>query len=319
MKRSSGNHDWIPSADRRALEARAALLESIRSFFETRGVLEVETPVLSHAGNSDPGITQFLVNDHPLWLRTSPEYAMKRLLAAGSGDIFELGRVFRQGESGRHHNVEFTLLEWYRQGWSYHRLMDEVTGLVRHCLPGFSLRQSKVSYHDLLRAHTGLDATASGKLELSAFIGSKGLEAPRMSRAQMLDLIISHFVQPALPVDGLTLVFDYPAEQAALAKIRDGDPPLAERFELFLGRTELANGYQELTDPNEQEQRFRQENSQREECGQAVVPIDEKLLSAMRSGLPECSGVALGVDRLLMFALGASSLSEVMAFPGPSA
>jgi lysyl-tRNA synthetase class 2 len=297
------------------LKARAGLLKSVRTFFEARKVLEVESPILSAAGNSDPGILQFSTAGRSFWLRTSPEYAMKRLLAAGSGDIYELGRVFRQGESGRLHDVEFTMLEWYRQGWNYHQLMDEVTALVRHCLPGFSFRESKVSYRDLLRGFTGLDPATSSDQELLAYIRAQNLEISELSRTEILDLIISHFVQPALPADGLTLVYDYPAGQAALARIRSDDPPVAERFELFLGQAELANGYQELTDAKEQKERFSQENRQRKKRGQAVVPVDENLLSALRAGLPECSGVALGIDRLLMFSLGASSLRDVLTFP----
>jgi lysyl-tRNA synthetase class 2 len=308
------NH-WKPTASTQALGSRADLLKRIRCFFSGRNILEVETPVLSSAGNSDPGITQFSTRDGAMWMRTSPEYAMKRLLSAGSGDIYELGRVFRQGESGRHHNLEFTMLEWYRLGWTYHQLMDEVLELVRYCLPGCSFRESKASYREVLMAFTGLDPSNASNQELEKYLRSKGLEIPGLSRSGMLDLLVSHCVQPVLPRDGLTLIYDYPPVQAALARLRHDQSPVAERFELFLGQAELANGYQELTDPEEQEERFLQENLKRDEQGLTAVPLDRRLLSALRSGLPECSGVALGVDRLLMYSLGVDSLSDVMAFP----
>jgi len=315
MERRRQSETWLPAASAGALRQRAALLAEIRAFFAGRDVLEVETPVLSAAGNSDPGIGQFAIANPALWLRTSPEYAMKRLLAAGSGDIYELGRVFRSGESGRHHNCEFTMLEWYRTGWDYLRLAEEAMELVRHCLPGRALRETVISYRDLFLSGTGLDPFTAAQGELRAFVRAKGLDAPDLPRQATLDLVISHFVQPSLPPDGLTLVHDYPPEQAALARIRAGDPPVAERFELFLGQFELANGYQELTDAAEQEARFRAENMQRERRGEAPVPLDGNLLAALGAGLPECAGVALGVDRLLMARLGASRLDEVLAFP----
>ena len=305
---------WKPQADDRALAARASLLTCIRGFFATRNVLEVETPVLSHAANSDPAIAQFETREPHMWLRTSPEYAMKRLLAAGSGDIFELGRVFRRGESGRHHNLEFTMLEWYRQGWTYQQLMDEVVALVRHCLPEKTLQETRLSYREVFSRYTGLDPCTGSIEEISAYIRSRRLQVPDLSRPEMLDLVISHFIQPEFPHDSLTVVFDYPAEQAALARIRHGDPPVAERFEVFIGKTELANGYQELTDEAEQRARFEQDNRLRLKNGMPAGPVDERLIAALQAGLPECSGVALGFDRLLMALLSAKSLAEVLAF-----
>lgn len=315
----TGKPSWMPCASADALQARADLLNRVRDFFQARHVQEVETPVLSAAGNSDPGISQFSTSHHSLWLRTSPEYAMKRLLAAGSGDIYELGRVFRSEESGRHHNREFTILEWYRCGWSYHQLMDEVCDMVRHCIPDVTFRESKVSYGELFCACTGLDPATASSQELSKFVRSSGLTVPEMSRTQMLDLVISHFVQPELPEDGLTIVYDYPADQAALARIRHDKPPVAERFEVYAGKVELANGYQELTDAGEQRMRFKHENRVRIRNGEAEIPIDENLISALESGMPECAGVALGFDRLLMKAIGAESLADVMAFPNRTA
>ncbi|NND43898.1 MAG: EF-P lysine aminoacylase GenX [Xanthomonadales bacterium] len=305
---------WKPGAAQPMLKLRATLLGEIRAFMRARGVLEVETPVLSRAGNSDPGIEQFSLHDAARYLRTSPEYAMKRLLAAGSGDIFELGRVFRAGEQGRFHNPEFTLLEWYRCDWSYQRLMDEVTALVRHCLPGFELAESRVSYRALLQTHANIDHVTASDKDLAARVRECGYDGPALDRNGMLDLLVTHLAQPQLPEHGLTLVYDYPPDQAALARIRPGPVPVAERFEVFLGRIELANGYQELTDAEEQRQRFASEATLRAERDQSRAPLDERLLAALSAGLPECSGVALGVDRLLMHRAGAASLDEVMAF-----
>jgi lysyl-tRNA synthetase class 2 len=310
---------WTPTARPGALAARAELLEQIRAFFAARDVLEVETPVLSGAGNSDPGIHQWRTRDPKTWLRTSPEYAMKRLLAAGSGDIYELGRVFRADESGRNHNREFTLLEWYRVGWSYHELMGEVAQLLRHCLPDRALVEQRFSYRELFQSHTNLDPFSDSSADLGACLAAHGTHLPNGSRGEYLDLLLSLVIQPRLDSNGLTFVYDFPAEQAALARIRPGDPPVAERFEMFLGPVELANGYQELTDAEEQARRFRRENEIRAERGQAPVPVDHHLLDALQHGLPECSGVALGVDRLLMYATGAASLDEVIAFFGDRA
>jgi lysyl-tRNA synthetase class 2 len=207
------------------------------------------------------------------------------------------------------------MLEWYRVGWSYRQLMDEVSELVRHCLPESSFSESRVSYRDLLRAHTGIDPLSDPDEAIRARIAGTDFEVPGLDRQAMLDLLVSHVVQADLPADALTFVYDYPPGQAALARIRPDTPPVAERFELFLGRVELANGYQELTDVVEQRHRFEQENRLRQQRGVAPAPIDQRLLDALRAGLPECSGVALGLDRLLMRRVGARSLDEVLAFP----
>jgi lysyl-tRNA synthetase class 2 len=321
---SKDSSTWAPSADPAALKARARLLALIRSFFAERGVLEVETPVLSAAGNSDPGLQQFhTVDGH--WLRTSPEYPMKRLLAAGSGDIYELGRVFRAGEAGTLHNPEFSLLEWYRVGWSYEQLMDEVAELLAYCGTAFGLSWvvRHVTYSQWVEEHTGIDpltapvATITGAIERAGvdLAGLRGLD-----RDGWLDLLISSVVQPALDPKTLTLVSLYPASQAALARLHEPDPRTAERFEVFLGPVELANGYQELTDAEEQRRRFEAENARRIATGDArPVPLDEALLDALSNGLPDCSGVALGVDRLLMILTGAAQLDQVLAFPADRA
>lgn len=296
------------------LRRRNQLLQQIRAFFLERGVLEVETPLLSAAGNSDPGIDQFTLKADVAWLRTSPEYAMKRLLAAGSGDIFELGPVFRNGEQGRHHNREFTMLEWYRCGWTLFQLMDEVGELVRAVLCDEPLTETRISYRDLFLAYTGTDPLLCSKAELGECASASGLDVPGLERDGLLDLLLSHVIQPKMKTQGMVFVHDYPPSQAALARIRDGEPPVAERFELFLDGIELANGYQELADAEEQRRRFELENRRRREGGQDVVPVDKNLLLALEAGLPDCCGVALGFDRLLMRLSGADDLARVITF-----
>jgi lysyl-tRNA synthetase class 2 len=307
---------WRPTATHAQLQARAGLLQDIRDFFSGRSMMEVETPLISMAGNTDPQI-QSIRTDNGGYLRTSPEFALKRLLAAGSGDIFELGRVFRAGESGRHHNPEFSMLEWYRIGISYHQLMDEVAALVRHCGDGkfAQWKEEKLSYRELFLRHLGIDPFTADTQLLSATAKSNGISDIELDRSQWLDLLISLVIQPALPKKNLTFVYDFPADQAALARIRPGKPPLAERFELYLGSVELANGYQELTDAIEQRRRFDAENSERKKRDLPVYEVDHHLIAALEHGMPECSGVALGADRLLMAISGKKALSEVTAFP----
>jgi lysyl-tRNA synthetase class 2 len=314
-------NDWRPRADTATLGARAAMLARIRGFFTERAVLEVETPLLSAAGNPDPGLDPFRTEGDPnAWLRTSPEFAMKRLLAAGSGDIYELGRAFRRGESGRLHNPEFTLLEWYRLAWGWRDLAQETIDLVNNCgqLFGKQWKASWHSYRELFSTHLDLDPLTCGIDELKLAAGQAGLAvaAPeRLERDAWLDLLLSHVIQPALAADELLVLFDFPASQAALARIRDGQPPVAERFELLLGGVELANGYQELTDATEQAARFDADNLRRRRMGQPEVVIDQRLLAALEAGLPDCAGVALGVDRLLQACLGKADLADVLCFP----
>lgn len=308
---------WRPGAGHQRLQARAKLLAEVRNFFARRGVLEVETPMLSAAGNSDPGLSQFDTRDGR-WLRTSPEYSMKRLLAAGSGDIYELGRVFRAGEAGAWHNPEFTLLEWYRVGWHFGQLMDEVAELIAHCgeSSARSWRVQKVHYRDWIQSVAGVDPLEAKAATLRHAVTAAGIDAPldALDRDGLLDLLVSHVVQPTLDQNVLTLVSRYPASQAALARICDDDPRVAERFEAFLGPVELANGYGELTDPREQRRRFEAENARRVTDGLRPVPLDENLLDALSHGLPESAGVALGLDRLLMVLEGALRIEDVLAF-----
>ncbi len=306
---------------RALLEARAGFLEEIRRFFRSRGVLEVETPVLSHASGTDPALEPFHTRykgpggERRLYLQTSPEFHMKRLLAAGSGDIFQLCHAFRQEERGARHNPEFTLLEWYRLGFDHHRLMAETAELVQHLLGGM-LPVEKRLYADLFVERFGwhplevdLETLAGAAVELGVAAG--GLER----RDQWLDLLMALRIEPELGRGCLTFVYGYPASQAALARLCDDDSRLACRFELYLEGLELANGFYELTDAAEQRARFEADNRQRRELGKAPLPLDERLLAALETGLPKCAGVALGVDRLLMLKLGAERLDEVLSFP----
>ena len=315
--RPGEGQDWRPGASRRAVEARARLLAAIRAFFADRGVLEVETPILCRAGNSDPNIAS-LATEGPRrrYLRTSPEYAMKRLLAAGFRDIYELGRVFRADEQGPWHNPEFTLLEWYRGGMAYLDLAAEVLELARHCGAGAfdGWSEQRVSYRDWFLQGLGLDPFGCSESDLAQCAAERGIRAGPLEHGQWLDLLLAEVLQPALPGECFTVLYDFPPEQAALARVRPGDPPLAERFEIFAGQVELANGYQELTDAEEQFGRFQREHRLREVRGEDTPPLDAALLAALRHGLPDCSGVALGVDRLLMTVLKLEHIDAVLAF-----
>ena len=311
------------AAVRAALELRANLYALIREFFAARGVLEVETPVLSEAGNTEPNIESFATvfsghvgaGSRERWMRTSPEHAMKRLLAAGVGDCYELGRVFRNGEAGRRHNPEFTMLEWYRTGFDHTRLMRETAELVQSALAlvGRSADVVESSYRELF-APLGIDPFEAPLEILQGALGDIRIDPAGLGRDDWLDLVITHRLQPQFPRDRIILVYDFPATQCALAKIRDGDPPVAERFELFLGSYELANGYHELIDAREQRARFERDNARRRQRGQRGLPIDERLLAALPR-MPECAGVALGIERLLMCLAGTDDIGEVIAFP----
>jgi len=310
--------DWRPTARLEALRRRAELLARARRFFAERGVMEVETPLLGAATASDVHVTSLEVTDPlsgrgPLYLQPSPEAAMKRLLAAGSGPIYQLGKAFRAGESGRHHNPEFTLLEWYRPGYDHHALMDEVAALAHELLGSGAAR--RLSYREAFLRHAGLDPFSAPTRTLRARAAEvSGGDAAGLERDACLELILAARVQPDLG-PGAVLVYDFPASQAAMARLRPGDPPLAERFELFVDGIELANGYRELTDPGEQRRRFEEDRARRARLGLPAVPKDERLLAALASGLAPCAGVAMGFDRVVMLALGAESLAEGLAFP----
>lgn len=315
------NHkDWRPTTDNDMLRARAELLRQVRLFFSERKVLEVETPVLSTAAGTDPALEPVRAALHngrgeqQMFLQTSPEFAMKRLLAAGSGPIYQLAKVFRDGESGKRHNPEFTMLEWYRPGFTLSQLMDEVEALVNLLL---KLKPAeRITYSDLFTRHLSIDPLAASLEDLCRLAGEKvEVTMDSDNRDHWLDLLFSHCIEPVLqdPV----FITNYPPSQAALARVeKDADGrQTALRFELVVGGMELANGYQELTDAHEQRDRFDRDRAQREKAGRPVHPVDESFLAALEHGLPDCAGVALGVDRLLMLFTGAEHISEVISFP----
>jgi len=312
---------WRTNAPIYNLRARAKVLAQIRHFFAERNVLEVETPVLSRCAVSDPFIDSLEVSfgfqpgveDERLYLQTSPEYAMKRLLAAGSGDIYQMAKVFRNGEAGRCHNPEFTMLEWYRLGFDDRRLMAEVDALLRSVMPDLSV--SYLSYAQLFESELGLDPHTAG-LEKLQRICREHVDAPFEDddRDTWLNLLMSHVLEPRL--QGAVFIHSYPASMAALAQVREDEQgrQVAARFELFVNGIELANGYHELTDAAEQARRLQADQRQRAALGLPQRPLEQRLVQALESGLPECAGVALGVDRLVMLTLGADSLSEVVSF-----
>ncbi len=317
---------WRPTASFEALRLRAELNAHIRGFFAERGVIEVETPLLSPAGNTDPNIAAFQLEfsgrtdgaPRTRWLRTSPEFALKRLLAAGVGDCYELGRVLRDGEAGGRHNPEFTMLEWYRVGWDQHRLLGEAAELVVEALArvGRTATLERVTYRDLYLRELDLDPMTAPDTDLRAALGDVVIDPARLTRDDWLDLLMTHRLQPAFPADRITAVVDYPASQCALARVAPDASgiPVAQRFELYLGGLELANGYHELADAREQGERFDLDLEKRRARGEREPPRDERLLDALSSGLPDCAGVALGVDRLLMSMLETERIADVLAF-----
>ncbi|MCC4622018.1 EF-P lysine aminoacylase GenX [Xanthomonas cassavae CFBP 4642] len=309
--------------DLAALQLRARLNATIRDFFAERGVIEVETPVLSQAGNTEPNIESFSTrfSGHvdagaPVrWLRTSPEYPLKRLLAAGLGDCYELGRVFRNGEAGGRHNPEFSMLEWYRVGWEDRALAQETIALVQRALALVD-REATVqvlSYRELFVQRLGVDPLLDPIRALRAPLQAIAIDPQGLTRDDWLDLLMTHCLQPGFAADTVTVVHDWPASQCALARIRHDDPPVAERFELYLGACEVANGYHELNDAHEQRARFQRDNAVRAARGLPQLPLDESLLS-MLPQLPDCAGVAVGVDRLLMAMRGTTQIADVLAF-----
>ena len=320
--------DWRPTASSGALRARAALLARTREFFAGRGVLEVDTPLVVNAPVSDVHIASARVElaagpaaaPPRLYLHTSPEYAMKRLLAAGSGDIYQICHVVRGDERGRLHNPEFTLVEWYRLGVGLTRLMDEVEALARVLLAPVAAahRSERLSYGEAFQREIGLDPLTAPDGELGAAAARFGLEPGTRGardRDGLLEFLMACAVGPRLGRGALTFVHGYPASQAALARLDPGDPRTALRFELYCDGVELANGFEELQSEREQRARFERDNAERAHAGLPVAAPDERLLAALASGLPGCAGVALGFDRTLMLALGATHIDEVLAFP----
>jgi elongation factor P--(R)-beta-lysine ligase len=325
---SGAGKDWRPSASQERLRERAALLERARRFFATRGVLEVDTPLLVNAPVSDVHLhsatVQLAPGAAPHYLHTSPEYAMKRLLAAGSGDIWQICHVVRGAECGRLHNPEFTLIEWYRLGVSLGQLMEEVEALVRTLLGAAATGRAseRLSYREAFLRELGLDPLSASEETLATAVRALGF-SPQASvpgdrpvrRDEWLELLMGARVGPRLGLAKLTFVQGFPASQAALARLDPADARVAERFELFCEGVELANGFHELSSEPEQRARFEADNAERSRNGLPVAPLDERLLAALAAGLPDCAGVALGFDRTLMIAAGAHSIEEVLPFP----
>jgi len=319
--------EWRPACELENLRLRAQILTEIRAFFQQRQVLEVETPLLCRTTGTDPQLAFFATTlDSPpthnqLFLQTSPEFAMKRLLAAGSGSIFQICKAFRNGESGRFHNPEFTILEWYRVGFNLQQLMDEVLALLQELLAltgkKFSVRQ--VAYQQFFWEVTGLNALVYDRPVFRDFSCAEGFpEADSLcgdDHVIWLDFLFSHCVQPKMLPDCIYLLHDYPAVLSSLARVHVLDPRLTERFEVFINGIELGNGFYELADAKEQEARFAKEIALRSQHGMQPVAKDQLFLAALQAGLPDCSGVAVGVDRLLMICSVARSIEAVLAFP----
>ncbi len=319
--------NWRPACQLDVLRQRVAMLATIRSFFDERSVLEVETPLLCQATGTDPQLDFFSSRYHAppenpvLFLQTSPEFAMKRLLAAGSGSIYQICKAFRNAESGRLHNPEFTILEWYRLGFTLEDLMRETTELIREVLlPGKNLEfLPAVSYREIVLQTTGLDPLSFELTHWQDYAKRQGfpeaIDLCGEDPALWLDFVFSHRVQTQMREDCLYLVYDYPAIQSSLARIKPDDPRVAERFEVFIGGIEIGNGFRELTDALEQERRFDEEIHKRQQAKLSSVEKDQRFLQALKHGLPECSGIALGLDRLLMVLTGKSSIDQVLSFP----
>lgn len=311
-------HAWRPTASFTTLHKRARMLRAARDYFAATRTLEVETPALSAAAVSDVHLASIAatVAGKAAYLHTSPEYAMKRLLAAGSGDIYQVAKVYRDGEIGRHHNPEFTLVEWYRLGMDHHQLMDDVEALIGCLMPARCVdRGERISYQEALHLHAQIDVFNDPTPMLLATLQQASIDVPAAAnndRDLLLDLIMATMVGPQLGRRRLTFVYDYPASQAALARVRGA---VASRFELYLDGLELANGFHELGNADEQRQRFNHDLQQRANAGLPCPPIDEHFLAALSHGLPDCSGVALGFDRVVMCAMGAHHIDEVLTFP----
>jgi lysyl-tRNA synthetase class 2 len=307
---------WKPTATRETLARRSELLGQVREFFAARQLLEVDTPLLVNAPVTDVHIHSAEVRlqgaAHPYFLHTSPEYTMKRLLAAGSGDIFQICHVVRGLERGKLHNAEFTLIEWYRLGFSLERLMGEVAALACEVLGEREIEY--LTYRDAFLRELRVDVLTADESELRDVAQRHRIEA-QLDRDELLDALMGLVIGPRLGLGKLTFIHRYPASQAALARLDPSDPRTALRFELYAEGIELANGFHELAAAAEQRARFESDNAIRRQRGLPVYPIDENFLAALTQGLPDCSGVALGFDRLAMLAIGAKQIDDVLTFP----
>ena len=316
--------DWRATASHEHLRQRAIVYRYIREFFHARDVLELETPILSQAGNTDPNIRSFhsfyggptAGGSARRWLRTSPEFPLKRLLAGGIGDCYEIGKVFRDGEFGRRHNPEFSMLEWYRVGWNHLRLADEAEALLLGLFAeaGKPLQTLHTNYRKLFMDAIGIDPLLACDASLADAVSARiCISLDGLTRDDLLDLLLTHVIESTFPDNQLTVIHDFPASQCALAKLRQDDVAVAERFEIYIGSSELANGYHELNDAAEQRQRFEDDVLRRRSGGGELPDMDERLLQSLAC-LPDCAGIAMGLDRLMLCLLGKTEMSEVIAF-----
>jgi len=306
---------WEPSASIKNLQQRALVLQQIREFFAKRQVLEVETPLLSQGTVTDLYIDSIAVAMYgkTYYLQTSPEYAMKRLLAAGSGSIYQITKAFRQDQSGRIHNPEFTMLEWYRVGFDHQALMDEMDELLQWILA--TAPAQRFTYREIFLRYLAMDPHAVSDEELWQCVKQRiELASEITDRDTWLDLLFVNCIEPNIGREQPVFIYDFPATKAALAKIRLDNPPVASRFEVYFHGMELANGFHELQDGNEQGERFERDLQLREQQGKTIIPIDQRFLAALTHGLPDCAGVALGIDRLVMLAAQSTAISEVVSF-----
>lgn len=309
--------NWSPNTSHQMRLSRAKMLKGTRLFFDKRNLIEVETPALSQSANTDPFIESFKFKQSR-YLHTSPEYPMKRLLAAGSGDIYQICKVWRAAESGSKHNPEFTLLEYYRVGYSYQKLIQEVNELLLSLMIHLNKESKFVSYAELFLEKFSINPHISCKDELLDHIKTEipSLNASNFDQQALLDALLTHCIEPEFDTDRLTFVFDYPASQSALSQLRnDKDYSVAERFEVYLGDLELGNGYQEEVNANRNKEILETENNKRLRMGLETMKVDNSFLAACQSGLPASAGVAIGLDRVLMGITGEKSIQKVINFP----
>ena len=310
--------EWLPTASKENLQKRAKILQTIRNFFQQRDVLEVETPFLSQYTVTNPYIHSLAcpysaTNGTNFYLQTSPEYHMKRLLSAGMGSVFQICKSFRLDEQGRVHNPEFTMMEWYRVGFDHHDLMDEMDELLQTILD--CQKAVRYTYQSVFLKYLQLDPLTVSVDELKNYAEQNGLNDPGLeeNKDQWLMLLFSHFIEPRL--QAVTFVYNFPASQASLSRIDQQDPRVCDRFEVYASGIELANGFHELADAKEQQERFESELVERQQMGNVTLEIDKHFIAALENGLPDCAGVALGLDRLVMIATLADSIEDVITFP----
>lgn len=323
---------WQSSMSWKNAQRRADILAQVRAFFLTKNVVEVETPVLMSSTVTDVHLDafatqfQFLPDSHSdrssvLYAQTSPEFAIKRLLASGYGCCYQICKAFRHEQHGRFHNPEFTMLEWYRLGFDHLKLMEEVTELLQLTL-GCS-HVERITYQDLFIRELDIDPLVTNKKQLLTIITNHNKLSDWLEIEECIDtllqFVMAELIEPKIGQDVPCFVYNFPASQASLAKISIDDSRVAERFECYFKGIELANGFNELTDAKQQEERFIQDNIKRLQLGKTKHAIDQNFISALKTGLPDCAGVALGIDRLVMLALSADNINQVLTFPITSA